>query len=99
MAAVPVEIVRSAYEAFARGDIPAVLGVMDENVEWVESSACGIPVRGVHVGPGQVAEHVFAVVPTVWESFHIIPEDFFSDGDTVVARGGSMRPHEARGDR
>ena len=60
---------------------------MDEEVEWVESGAEGIPVRGVHVGPGQVAENVFAVVPRVWEEFQIFPEDFFSDGDTVVLRG------------
>lgn len=28
-----LDLIRGAYEAFGRGDIPAVLGVMDENIE------------------------------------------------------------------
>jgi len=83
----PVAVVRSAYEAFGRGDIPAALAMMDPAVEWVESDAEAIPTRGTHIGPQQVAENVFATVPQNWEEFAIVPEDFFADGDTVVVRG------------
>jgi len=60
---------------------------MDAKVQWVESSAEGIPTRGTHVGPAQVAENVFASVPRDWDEFRIVPEDFFNEGDTVVVRG------------
>ena len=32
-----VEIVRSVYEAFAKGDVQTVLGLMSEKVEWNEA--------------------------------------------------------------
>ena len=83
----PVAIVRSAYEAFGRGDIPAVLAVMDPDVEWVESEAEAIPTRGTHIGPQAIAENVFGTVPRDWQEFAIVPEDFFADGNTVIVRG------------
>ena len=46
-----VEIVRSGYEAFARGDIEGVLEIMDPEVEWAPALAplLGVePVRGKH---------------------------------------------------
>jgi uncharacterized protein len=73
--------------AFGRGDIPAVLAMMDPGVEWVESDALAIPTHGTHIGPQQVAENVFATVPQFWAEFTIVPEDFFADGDTVIVRG------------
>jgi ketosteroid isomerase-like protein len=83
----PVAIVRSAYEAFGRGDIPAVLAVMDPDVEWVESEAEAIPTRGTHIGPQAIAENVFGTVPRDWQEFAIVPEDFFAAGNTVIVRG------------
>ena len=83
----PVAIVRGAYEAFGRGDIPAVLAVMDPDVEWVESEAEAIPTRGTHIGPQAIAENVFGTVPRDWQEFAIVPEDFFADGNTVIVRG------------
>ena len=32
-----IDIIRGLYEAFARCDIPAVLGALDANVEWQEA--------------------------------------------------------------
>ena len=31
-----VEAIREAYAAFGRGDVPAVLAVLDPNIEWME---------------------------------------------------------------
>lgn len=42
-AAVPpknVQIVKKAYEAFGRRDIPAVLEVLDPKIEWLEPAGC-----------------------------------------------------------
>jgi uncharacterized protein len=87
MTNVPVAVVRTAYEAFGRGDVPVVLGMLAPDVEWVESEAKGIPARGTHIGPQMVAENVFSTVPQAWQEFALVPEDFFADGDTVIVRG------------
>ena len=87
MSSDPVAVVRATYEAFGRGDIPAALGMMAPDVEWVESEAQGIPTRGTHIGPQQVAENVFSTVPLDWQEFSLDPEDFFADRDTVIVRG------------
>ena len=63
MTAGNVEIVRGAYDAFARGDVPAVVGTMDPDIEWIESSAEGLPATGTFKGPEAVVGGVFAMVP------------------------------------
>jgi ketosteroid isomerase-like protein len=83
----PVAVVRATYEAFGRGDIAAALAMMAPDVEWVESEAEGIPIRGTYIGPQQVAENVFSNVPRDWQEFSLDPEDFFADRDTVIVRG------------
>lgn len=32
-----VEIVKSVYEAFGRGDVPSVLAAIDPRIEWSEA--------------------------------------------------------------
>ena len=83
----PVAVVRATYEAFGRGDIPAALAMMAPDVEWVESEAQGVPIRGTYIGPQQVAENVFSIVPRDWQEFSLDPEEFFADRDTVIVRG------------
>lgn len=79
-----VQVVTSIYEAFARGDIPAVLGVMDENIEWNESE--GGPWYPGHpfVGPQQVLENIFGRLGDEFEDFRIQCLRFIDGGDTVV---------------
>jgi len=79
-----LDTVQSAYAAFGRGDIPAVLATLAPEVE---SQARGLPARGTHIGPWQVAQNVFSAVPQDWAEFALISEDFFADGDTVIVRG------------
>jgi ketosteroid isomerase-like protein len=87
MADEPVGVIRNAYAAFAVGDIPSVLEVIDPQAEWIETDAEDLPGRGTHIGPDAVAQHVFASVPQHWDEFQIVPEDYFSDGEAVVVRG------------
>lgn len=60
------DIVRGLYEAFGRGDVPAVLGVLDENIEWTEAE--GFPYGGTFHGPQAVLENVFMKLGTEWET-------------------------------
>lgn len=87
MAADPVSIVRSVYENFAAGDIPAVLAVLAPDVEWVESPQDFLPHRGTHRTPAAVAERVFGSVVANFDEFAVIPETFHDAGDVVVVEG------------
>lgn len=53
-----VTTLRTAYTAFAAGDVAVVLGLMHPDVEWVE--AAGGPYAGTYRGPQATAEGVFA---------------------------------------
>lgn len=44
-----VDIVRSAYDAFGRGDIPAIIALLDEDVAW--NSPATLPWGGNERGP------------------------------------------------
>lgn len=77
-----VALVRGLYEAFNRGDVDAVLGAFDENIEWHEAE--GMPYGGVYHGPQEVAENVFGPVTNDVENFAVTPEEFYADGDVVI---------------
>jgi uncharacterized protein len=82
-----VEMVKGVYDALGRGDIPAILGVLDPGIVWVESEAQNVPARGTHVGPDAIAGEVFASVPESWSEFALAPESFHDAGSTVIVTG------------
>lgn len=81
-----VETVRGAYEAFARGDIPGVLAILDPEVEWNEPGGGNAP-SGTFRGPDAVASEVFSPIPENFDEFGATPENFDDRGDTVVVTG------------
>jgi len=94
-------LVRSAYDLFARGDIPAVLELIDPEVEWIEAE--GGPFAGTYRGPQAVLEGVFGRIGSEWENFVVQPETVVAQGDTVIAVGtyrgtyrATSKPMEAR---
>ena len=80
--------IRSIYEAFGRGDVPAVLGAMAEDIEWHEAE--GMPYGGVHHGPNGVVQGVFGPLLQDIPDFTVTPEEIIASGDgvAVVARYG-----------
>jgi ketosteroid isomerase-like protein len=80
-----LDIVKGAYDAFARGAIDEVTAVMSEDIEWFEAE--GGPYGGAYHGPQEVVENVFVPLGTEWEGFTVEPDRFVVDGDTVVAMG------------
>jgi len=89
------EIVEGAYASFARGDVPAVLGAMDENMTWTEAD--GFPLAGTYVGPQAIVEGVFMRLVEVGDEFAAVPDQFVADGDTVVALGNYTWKHKTSG--
>jgi ketosteroid isomerase-like protein len=76
------DVVRGMYDAFARGDVPAVLGSMTDDIEWHEAD--GMPYGGVHRSPEAVAQNVFGPLLADVPDFSVTPEEFIAAGDTVA---------------
>jgi ketosteroid isomerase-like protein len=78
-----VEFVEGIYGAFARGDVPAVLGAFADDIEWYEAE--GMPYGGLHRGGDAVAQNVFGPITEDVEGFAVTPEELIGSGGTVAA--------------
>ena len=79
-----VGLVREAYEAFARGDIQRVLGLLDDKVEWYEAEHVTYWPGGSFVGPQAVLNGVFARIPQDFDGFRVDVGRIVGCGDTVL---------------
>ena len=86
MAEEDVQTVRGAYEAFARGDIPAVLGTLDPGVEWTDPGGGNSP-SGTYTGHDAVTSEVFAPIQSNFDEYSVEPSEFSDEGDRVVVKG------------
>lgn len=82
MAEQSVQLVEGVYAAFARGDVPGVLGAMADEIEWHEAE--GMPYGGVHRGGDAVARNVFGPITTDIPDFAVTPIELIPSGDTVA---------------
>jgi ketosteroid isomerase-like protein len=92
-----VDLLKTLYAAFARGDIPAVLAALDPRVEWNEAENFPYADRNPYIGPQAVLEGVFLRLGTEWDSFFALPEEFLDAGGTVVVRGRYDGVYKATG--
>ena len=76
---------RAAYAAFEVGDVPAVLGALADDVEWIEAE--GFPMAGTYRGHDEVVQNVFMPLAEQYEGFTVKPETFVGEGDMVVSVG------------
>lgn len=76
--------VDDAYAAFGRGDVPGVLGLLAEDVEWSVPDA--VPHgRDAH-GPEEVGEF-FGGLVSLWSDFGIEIDEIADAGDKVISVG------------
>jgi ketosteroid isomerase-like protein len=87
--------VQGAYEAFAEGNVPAVLGILSPDIAWTEAE--GFPYGGTYIGPNAVLEGVFMRLGAEWDGFTVVPAEFIDGGDTVVALGRYSGTYKATG--
>ena len=87
--------VKTVYEAFATGDIFAVLGTLSPDVAWTEAE--GFPYGGTYHGPKAVLEGVFMRLGSEWEGFAAVADEFIDGGDTVVVLGKYSGKYKATG--
>jgi len=87
-------LMETCYAAFARGDIPLILGMLDPKVEWTDAE--GFPTAGTYVGPDAV-QGMFARVGADWQRFEAVPHNYVADGDRVVVLGEYNATHNVTG--
>jgi ketosteroid isomerase-like protein len=91
------QLIRSLYEAFARGDAGAVLGALDSRVEWNEAENIEYADGNPYIGPQRVGEGIFGRLMAEWDNFAVTPQQFVSEGDIVVATGRYRGTYKATG--
>jgi len=89
------DLIRGIYTAFAKGDVPGVVGALDEDIRWTEAE--GFPYGGTYVGVDAVLSNVFAKLGSEWEGFTAAPTTFVAEGDLVVALGDYRGTYKATG--
>jgi len=82
-----MDVIREIYDSFSRGDVPAVLGKMDQQIEWKEAENFIYADRNPYVGPQAVLEGVFMRLGTEWEGFTVTPQEWLDAGNHVVVLG------------
>jgi len=80
-----IDSIKQVYQAFAKGDVPTVLGALSPEIDWTEAE--GFPYAGTYHGPRAVLEGVFMRLGSEWNGFAAIPDEFIDGGDTVVVLG------------
>ena len=78
-----VAVVQQAYEAFGRGDIPGVLELLTDDVEWTMQGPSVIPFAGTYRGREGI-EEFFTLLDETLEIEQFEPRKFVGQDDTVV---------------
>lgn len=81
------EIIRGLYDAFAQGNVPAVLAAFDDDISWTEAE--GFMYGGTYIGANAVLENVFMKLGTEWEGFAAVPNKIVDGGDGNVISTGT----------
>jgi ketosteroid isomerase-like protein len=76
------DLINGLYAAFGRGDVPAVLAMLDEDIEWHAPE--NLPHGGDFQGRDDVGRF-FRGLGEQWESLDVELDGMVSGGDRVVA--------------
>lgn len=79
-----VELLRGTYDAFGRGDVPAVLGNFADDITWHAPAV--LPQGGDAKGKEEVGQFFQRLVEK-WEGLQLDLRDFVASGDRVCVIG------------
>ena len=77
------ELLRRGYEAFAKGDIPAVLAIFDEDITWHVPGRS--PLSGDYRGHDEVVGFFATAMELSGGTLRVQLDEIIGDGDKVVA--------------
>jgi ketosteroid isomerase-like protein len=76
------ELIRRGYEAFARGDVPTVLGVFGDDITWHVPGRS--PLSGEYKGHQGVLDFFGKCMELSSGTLRVDADEILSDGDRVV---------------
>ena len=91
-----VDVVRRCYQAVGRADVPAVLDLLTDDVEWTLQGHAAIPFAGSRRGREGVAEFLSLVGETL-DFLQFEPREFVAQVDAVVVLGVERSVNRATG--
>ena len=91
-----LDVVRSIYTAFGRGDVEGVLAQLDPEVSWLTPGAPDLPTAGLRKGIPAVREF-FGLLVSAFDIADFQPRDFLTSGDKVVVLGTSREGPKGSG--
>jgi ketosteroid isomerase-like protein len=82
-----VDLLRRAYDAFARGDIASVLDVMTDDIQFVVAENSLFYRGAPYSGKQEIAEKIFAPTGAEWDGYWIDVEKLHDAGEIIVMQG------------
>jgi ketosteroid isomerase-like protein len=93
-----VAVVDGLYQSFAKGDVPAVLAVMDADIVWNEAESFPYADKNPYIGPDAVLNGVFARIGAEWEYWNLADIQLHDmANDMVLATLRYKAKHKATG--
>ena len=81
-----ISLLKQAYDAYDKGDIQRLLGLLAQDIDWYLPEVEGIPFTGRRRGLGQVSDF-FRVMDECQEVREFKPDSFLAQGDQVIVLG------------
>jgi ketosteroid isomerase-like protein len=91
-----LDLVRSVYDAFGRGDLEGILAALDPQVSWRTPGAPDLPTGGLRQGVSAVREF-FPLLLNTFDIADFQPQDFLAARDKVVVLGTSREGPKGSG--
>ncbi len=92
-----VDTIHRLYELFAKGDIPAVLDMLDPNVEWVAADNSLYADGSPYKGPQAILDNVFMRIGADWDDFSIKVNEILDAGNKVIMLGTYSGTYKSTG--
>jgi uncharacterized protein len=81
-------LVKQAYDAFAHGDIPRLMSLCDQNLDWEIVEVPGAQFTGKRHGHSEVMDF-FRILSQEENMTEFTPREFIAQGDRVIVLGHS----------
>ena len=78
-------LVKSIYDAFAKGDVGTVLGALDPKVEWNQAEHSPYWPGHAFIGGDAIVKGVFSRLANDWDGFRVEVKRIVGLGDTVLS--------------
>ncbi len=90
------QIVRDGYEKFGSGDVPGLLSLFADDIDWATPHIENAPFAGTRLGLEEVREF-FQLLDESEDISFLEPTEFIAQGDRVVVLGRSKATVKATG--